>query len=45
MFVKFIPFSAFSWLVDKALKTMADMIKNNSKIAEILTVKEVVKGE
>lgn len=33
---KIIPFSAFSWLVDKALVVMRDMIENNKSIADAI---------
>ena len=33
---KLIPFSAFSWMVDHALKIMRDMIDNNENIAEAI---------
>ena len=33
---KLIPFTAFSWLVDRALVIMRDMIDNNENIAEAI---------
>lgn len=34
---KLIPFSVFSWMVDKALKVMREMIEKNKSIADVIT--------
>ena len=35
---KLIPFSVFSWMVDKALVIMHDMIENNTSIADAINI-------
>ena len=40
----FIPFPVFSWLVDKALVTMREMIEKNGKIAGVIVGTEPTEG-
>ena len=41
---KFIPFSVFSWMVDRALVVMREMIQNNGKIAGVIVGTEPTEG-
>ena len=41
---KLIPFSVFSWMVDKALVTMREMIEKNGKIAGVIVGTEPTEG-
>ena len=41
---KLIPFSLFSWMVDKALEIMREMIEKNGKIAGVIVGVEPTEG-
>ena len=41
---KLIPFSVFSWMVDRALEVMREMIQKNGKIADAIVGVEPTEG-